>query len=60
MMLGQQVDHFLIKNLLGSGGMGTVYEAVDLQLGRRVAIKILSKQSVADKALVLRPRSQLY
>ena len=38
---GDQVDHFEIVGLIGQGGMGCVYKALDRDLGRTVAIKTL-------------------
>ena len=37
----RKIDHYQIVRIIGSGGMSIVYEAIDLRLNRRVAIKLL-------------------
>ena len=52
--VGQTVSHYRILSKIGGGGMGIVYEAEDLKLGRHVALKFLPDELVHDAEAVSR------
>src|SRR5262245_45179207 len=47
-MVGRTVSHYRLTAELGAGGMGVVYRAEDLRLGRQVAIKLLAESAAVD------------
>ena len=53
-MIGKKLAHYEVIRHLGTGGMGEVYQATDLKLGRSVAIKVLPESFSHDLDRVAR------
>ncbi|MBI1762342.1 MAG: serine/threonine protein kinase, partial [Acidobacteria bacterium] len=58
LLLGRKLGRYELQRALGRGGMGAVYLALDTQLGRQVALKLLPRRFTSDAERVRRFRQE--
>src|SRR4029077_7693361 len=51
---GDMLDGFLLEEVIGMGGMGAVYRALDTKLDRQIALKLLPTDQASDPEVVAR------
>lgn len=57
-MIGELIDHYRVLELIGRGAMGVVYRALDVNLDRQVAIKVMNAEARDDPDFVERFRQE--